>query len=151
VPVTIRPAVAADASRIADFNVRLAAESESKSLDPGTVRAGVETLLAVPAHGRYYLATADEDVIGQLLITYEWSDWRNAQFWWIQSVYVAPEYRRRGVFSALYGHVAALARVDPGVCGLRLYVEEHNARAVATYSALGLEHAGYHVMEIDLR
>jgi ribosomal protein S18 acetylase RimI-like enzyme len=150
VPLNIRPATLADASQIADFNRRLAEESEAKHLDTHTVLAGVTALLGNPAHGQYYLADDGVAVIGQLLITYEWSDWRNAQFWWIQSVYVPPQFRRRGVFSSLYAHIAELARRDPGVCGLRLYVEEHNASALATYGALGLGNAGYRVMEIEL-
>lgn len=149
-PVSIRPATPADATQIADFNQRLAAESEERRLDPPTVLAGVTTLIDCPAHGQYYLADDGTAVVGQLLITYEWSDWRNAQFWWIQSVYVAPQHRRRGVFSELYAHVAELARRKPDVCGLRLYVEEHNSRALATYDALGLSNAGYRVMEIEL-
>ena len=149
-PISIRLATPADASRIADFNQRLAEESEKKRLDPQTVLAGVKALLSSPAHGQYYIADDGTEVVGQLLITYEWSDWRNGQFWWIQSVYVAPQFRRQGVFSALYAHVAEIARGHAGVCGLRLYVEEHNSRALATYRALGLVSAGYHVMEVEL-
>lgn len=149
-PVSIRPATAADAARIAEFNCRLAEETERKRLDPDTVLAGVESLIGASGHGRYYLAERGSEVVGQLLITYEWSDWRNGQFWWIQSVYVAPEHRRRGVFSSLYGHVAREARAHPRVCGLRLYVEEHNARAIAAYDALGMRPAGYRVLETEL-
>jgi len=148
--VSIRPATQADAGRIADFNRRLAEESEGKRLDRQTVLAGGKALLDRPAHGQYYVADNGAEVVGQLLITYEWSDWRNAQFWWIQSVYVASQFRRQGVFSKLYAHVAELARSNPGVCGLRLYVEEHNTRALATYRALGLSSPGYRVMEIEL-
>jgi ribosomal protein S18 acetylase RimI-like enzyme len=148
--VSIRPATPADAGRIADFNRRLAEESEDKRLDRQTVLAGVKALLERPANGQYYVADNGVEIVGQLLITYEWSDWRNAQFWWIQSVYVASQFRRQGVFSKLYAHVAELARSSPGVCGLRLYVEEHNTRALATYRALGLSNPGYRVMEIEL-
>ena len=148
-PVTIRHARATDAERIADFNARLAQESERKTLDAPTVRSGVQALLDAPEHGQYYVAESGSEMVGQLLITYEWSDWRNGQFWWIQSVYVVPEYRRRGIFSALYAHVTALARANPAVCGLRLYVEESNARALETYRSLGMDPAGYHVLEIE--
>lgn len=147
---TIRPARPADAKQIADFNRCLAEETESKLLDPRTVLSGVKALVDAPENGRYYVADSDDELIGQLLLTYEWSDWRNARFWWIQSVYVAPSHRRQGVFSALYGHVAQLARQDPAVCGLRLYVEEHNAAALETYRALGMSPAGYRVLEIEL-
>ena len=146
----IRPATSADTKQIAEFNRRLAEETESKHLDVPTVLAGVQALLDAPEHGRYYVVESDDVVIGQLLLTYEWSDWRNGRFWWIQSVYVAPSHRRQGVFSALYGHVEELARQDPAVCGLRLYVEAHNADALETYRALGMSATGYHVLEIEL-
>jgi ribosomal protein S18 acetylase RimI-like enzyme len=81
------------------------------------------------------------------MLTYEWSDWRNGDWWWIQSVYVAPEYRRQGVYAALYAHVLAGARANPGVCGLRLYVERDNTGAQRTYEALGMEDAGYRMYE----
>ena len=146
----IRPATPADAKQIAEFNRRLAEESESKYLDAPTVLSGVQALLDAPEHGRYYVAYSDDALIGQLLLTYAWSDWRTGRFWWIQSVYVAPSHRRQGIFSALYGHVEELARQDPAVCGLRLYVEEHNADALETYRALGMSATGYHVLEIEL-
>ena len=145
----IRPARMADAPLITEFNRRLAEETEDKTLDSALVTSGVSSLLANPEQGQYYVAERDGEMIGQLLITYEWSDWRNGCFWWIQSVYVAPEHRRSGVFSRLFGHVAELAQRDQGVCGLRLYVAEDNSRAQKTYSTLGLTHAGYRVMEID--
>jgi ribosomal protein S18 acetylase RimI-like enzyme len=150
VPIEIRPATTADAERIADFNARLAAETENKRLDGPTVLAGVRALLECPAHGQYFVAESGGEVAGQLLITYEWSDWRNGQFWWIQSVYVDPRFRRQGVFSQLYRHVATLAGNDDRVCGIRLYVEEHNSRALATYQALGMSTPGYRVMEVSL-
>jgi ribosomal protein S18 acetylase RimI-like enzyme len=127
----------------------MALETEHKRLDPATVGKGVQTALGNPAHGRYFVAEIDGQVVGQLMITYEWSDWRNAVFWWIQSVYVLPEARRHGVFRALYDHVEALARATPGVCGLRLYVENDNMRAQKTYVGCGMANAGYLVMETD--
>jgi GNAT superfamily N-acetyltransferase len=147
--ISVRPAKAADAKLIAEYNCLLAEESESKRLDARTVAAGVTALLEAPENGRYYVAETGGRIVGQLLITYEWSDWRNGRFWWIQSVYVASAERRKGVFSALYRHVATLAKNDPRVCGLRLYVEEHNERALQTYGALGMSPAGYRVMEIE--
>ena len=95
------------------------------------------------------MAEIDGRVVGQLMITYEWSDWRNGVFWWIQSVYVLPEARRLGVFSELYAHLERLAKATPGVCGLRLYVEHANERAQATYRRCGMVDAGYRVMEVD--
>jgi len=149
VSLTIRSAAPADAQRIAEFNGRLAEETEAKVLDAPTVFAGVQALLESPEDGQYFIAESDADIVGQLLITYEWSDWRNGRFWWIQSVYVAPAHRRKGVFSRLYEHVAALARTDSAACGLRLYVEESNARALETYRALGMHLAGYQVLEVE--
>jgi GNAT superfamily N-acetyltransferase len=146
----IRDAVEADLEFLARGNEAMALETEHKRLDPQTIRHGVRAVLADPAQGRYFVA---EDLrgnaVGQLMITYEWSDWRNGQFWWFQSVYVVPVARRKGVFQALYGHVDALVRSSPGVCGLRLYVEADNAAAQRTYARCGMHDAGYRVMEVD--
>ncbi|HUG92661.1 MAG TPA: GNAT family N-acetyltransferase, partial [Planctomycetaceae bacterium] len=122
----VRLATAADRDTIAEFNCRLAEESEETSLDPETVREGVAALLADPAKGRYFVACAGGRIVGQLMHTWEWSDWRNGQIWWLQSVYVHPDYRRRGVFRRLFEHVLREAESDPGVVGLRLYVENGN-------------------------
>jgi len=148
-PVTIRPATAADADFLAQGNVAMALETEHKQLDPATIAAGVRAALADPAKGRYFIAEQAGERVGQLMITYEWSDWRNGTFWWIQSVYVLPEARRGGVFRALFQHLEQLAAADPSVCGIRLYVERENDRAQATYRHCGLEDAGYAVMEVD--
>jgi ribosomal protein S18 acetylase RimI-like enzyme len=144
---SLRLANSSDAAIIVDFNCRLASETEGKQLDRRTVERGVATLLADPRHGRYFVACDDGRVIGQMMHTYEWSDWRNGQIWWLQSVYVAADYRKRGVFRALFEHVLQTAEADPGVVGVRLYVEEGNESAQAAYHKLGLEEAGYHVME----
>src|SRR5207253_9625704 len=104
-PIRIRPAVPADVGVLCEFNQRVAAETEAKTLDPQVVAAGVAAVLADPAKGFYYVAEDQGEVLGQLMITGEWSDWRNAWIWWIQSVFVRPEARRRGVFRALYGHI----------------------------------------------
>lgn len=127
----------------------MAKETEGRPLDPGLINPGVEAVLADPEKGRYWLAEADGVVAGQIMVTYEWSDWRNGMLWWIQSVYIHEDYRRKGVFSSLYRHVESLARLDKGVCGLRLYVEQENKRAQATYSKLGMVMPGYLVMEVD--
>jgi len=143
----IRDAETADAAIIAEFNRLLAAESEDITLDPETVAGGVAALLADPSLGRYWLAERDGEVVGQIMTTREWSDWRNGMLWWIQSVYVRPEARGRGIFSALYRHVERLARETPGIGGLRLYVDDRNERARRVYEAMGMEDGGYRVME----
>jgi ribosomal protein S18 acetylase RimI-like enzyme len=138
----------ADAAMIADFNQRLAEESEGKKLAGHQIRPGVKALLSDPNLGRYFLAEIDGDVVGQLMITYEWSDWRNGLFWWIQSVYVDPAARRNGVFSTLYQHTTALARSE-GACGVRLYVEKDNNKAQHTYRSVGFIDTNYRVMETE--
>lgn len=145
----IRDAVATDRPTIAEFNSRLAEETENRSLDVDTINSGVKALLDDPAKGRYWLAETGDEIIGQIMITFEWSDWRNGMLWWIQSVYIRPQYRRKGVFSVLYRHVESLARTEQDVCGIRLYVENKNERAQATYESLGMHRPGYVVMEID--
>ena len=142
----VRRATADDLEVLAAFNIAMAQETEDKTLSPTVVHAGVEAALADPAHGTYFVVEAREQVIGALLITYEWSDWRNGQFWWIQSVYVQPDWRRGGVFSTLYAYVREAA-VEAGACGVRLYVEQGNERAQRTYAALGMEDAGYRIYE----
>ncbi len=150
-PIAIRAATSADLDFIVECNARLARETEEKQLEPATLRAGVESLLAAPAKGRYLIAELDARPAGQLMFTTEWSDWRNGQFWWIQSVYVVPQARRQGVFTALFYHLEALARDDRQVCGLRLYVDQSNEAAKHTYRRLGLGLTHYALMEIDFR
>ena len=148
VKVNIRPAYSSDEAVIVRFNQRLAEETENKSLAEDRIVPGVAALLADSDLGRYFMAEIDAAVVGQIMITYEWSDWRNGLFWWIQSVYVAPAARRNGVFSALYRYVAELAR-EEGACGIRLYVESGNARAQQTYRAMGMTDTTYQVMETE--
>ena len=147
--LVIRHARANDAEPIADGNLAMARETEGKQLDPDTVRRGVRAILTDPAKGFYLVAEQDRHVVGQLMITYEWSDWRNASYWWVQSVYVAPDARRAGVFRALFSHLADEARRTRGVCGLRLYVEKENRAAQATYAALGMRRTRYHLYEVE--
>lgn len=144
--LTIRPATPADEDTVVRFNAALAWESEHKTLHEPTLRAGVRALLADRHKGFYTLAERGGAVVGQTLITFEWSDWRNGWYWWIQSVYVAAEARRGGVFRALYGHLKEQAQADPTVIGLRLYVETDNARARRTYAELGMEEEPYLLM-----
>jgi ribosomal protein S18 acetylase RimI-like enzyme len=143
----IRLATPADAAALVAFNAAMALETERKELLPEVIGAGVRSLLGNPASGFYVVAQASDRVVGSLLVTKEWSDWRNGDFWWIQSVYVRPESRRRGVYRALYRHVQELAAQDPRVCGFRLYVERDNGRAQATYRALGMKETRYLVFE----
>lgn len=147
--MNIREAEQSEVEVIADFNWRLAWETEQLRLDRATVRAGVAALLIDRAKGTYFVAEIDGVVAGQLLITYEWSDWRNAVFWWIQSVYVAEDFRRCGVFRALFAHVEGLARSRRDVCGLRLYVEHGNRRAQDAYERLGMARTHYELFELD--
>lgn len=147
---TIRPANAADVETLARWAEAMALETEGKRLDAATVRAGIAAGIADPGKARYFVAERDGHAVGTLMLTTEWSDWRNGWWWWIQSVYVAEDARRLGVFRALYDHVAAEARVAEDVCGLRLYVENDNARAQATYAALGMIDAHYRVFEVAL-
>ena len=146
----IRKAEFSDAPVIADFNAAMALETEQIELDRKILRNGVEALLADPSKGYYYLAERDGKIAGQLMITFEWSDWRNADFWWIQSVYVLPEFREQGVFRSLYTFIESLARSRGNVCGLRLYVEKGNVRARRTYETLGMHGSHYEMMEIAL-
>ena len=145
--ISIRDATPSDQPVIADFNSRMAQETEGKGLDPGLTGPGVAAVLTDRTKGRYWIATVAGEVAGQLMVTYEWSDWRNGMLWWIQSVYVAPPFRRQGVFSALYKHVESLAKADDEACGIRLYVEKDNDRARQTYRRLGMTEPGYVVME----
>ena len=154
----IREAQPADADLLARWNVAMARETEHKALDPGTVRAGVAAGLADPAKARYFVAMREAlaagretlaEPVGTLMLTREWSDWRNGEWWWIQSVYVDEGHRRQGVFAALYRHVVRLARDSDGVIGLRLYVERDNANAQHTYASLGMVDTGYRIYEAE--
>lgn len=144
----IRPGTVDDLAVIVEFNNAIAVETEHRQLDIPTLTKGVEALLRDPSKGRYFVAVEGNAIIGQTMFTFEWSDWRNGMFWWIQSVYVRPDRRGSGVFSALYRHIEQLAKQEGGVCGLRLYAEEDNARAQRTYEKLGMVRTGYRVFEV---
>jgi ribosomal protein S18 acetylase RimI-like enzyme len=146
-PVVIRRAVADDVPVLVEFNRRLARETENKDLDPEVVTRGVLATFSDPHKGPYYVAEDGGEVVGQLQITFEWSDWRNGWMWWIQGVYVRADARRRGVFRALYEQVAREARAAAEVVALRLYVECENHRAQETYSRLGMTRTGYLIFE----
>ena len=146
-PFEIRPAEPDDWETIVELNCRLAEETEDKRLDPATISAGVKAILADSTKGRYFVACHQDQLVGQLMHTREYSDWRNGHIWWLQSVYVHPEFRRQGVFRLLYERLRREAVSDPNVVGLRLYVENENDRAQQTYLNLGMKPGGYHVMK----
>jgi GNAT superfamily N-acetyltransferase len=136
-----------DAAVLAEFNRAMARETEGKDLPLERVRAGVETLLKNPNLGFYVVAMHEGKPVASLMVTTEWSDWRNGAFWWIQSVYVRPEFRRRGIFRDLYAFVKSLAADEPDVCGFRLYVERENSGARKTYEALRMQETPYRMYE----
>lgn len=142
----IRSAIAADVDRLVDWNAAMAMETEARTLDPQTLARGVRGVLEAPRRGFYLIAERAGAAVGSLLVTYEWSDWRNGDFWWIQSVYVVPAARRIGVFRALYARVQQDAAAA-GAVGLRLYVETENQRAQRTYAELGMERCHYLMYE----
>jgi len=146
--IRIRIATLADLETITANNIAMAAETESLELDPATARSGVRRVLTDTQRGTYFLAERAGKVVGQLLITREWSDWRDDWFWWLQSVYVVPEARGVGIYTALHHHVEQLARQSPGVCGLRLYVDRRNATAIQVYQQLGMQQTNYDLMEL---
>ncbi len=145
--ISIRRARFEDAETIADFNDAMAYETEHRRFDRDVILAGVRGLFAHPHLGFYLVAEAKGEVVGSLMVTMEWSDWRNGIFWWVQSVYVRPEYRRRGIYRRLYRFVKALAAADARICGFRLYVERENNIAQKTYSAMGMAETPYLVFE----
>jgi len=145
--LSIRQATPADAATIVEFNRRMALETEDKVLDPQVLAAGVAAALADPHKAVYFVAEEDRHILGQVSVTFEWSDWRNGWLWWFQSVYVRPEARRRGVFKALYEYVYTAACADPQVIGLRLYVEKENHSAQQTYLRLGMEWTPYLMLQ----
>jgi len=148
-PFLIRDGVTADAPVIAAYNVAMALETENLQLDPDRLLAGVRAVFDDPAKGLYLVAEQDSEVVGQLMITYEWSDWRNGVFWWVQSVYVAPAARGRGVYRSLYQAMLSRARERGDVCGVRLYVEHANETAKRTYARLGMSATVYEMWEED--
>lgn len=147
--VRVREATIQDAATIAVFNLRLAWETEQLRLDPTKVERGVRGLFELPARGTYYVAEIGGRVVACLLITHEWSDWRDGDMWWIQSVYVHEDARRQGVFKTMYTHVRDAA-VAAEVVALRLYVEKHNERAQQAYAGLGMTLTDYRMMHESL-
>ncbi len=146
-PILVRDAQPTDHATVVDFNQRLALETEHKRLDEACLAAGVRTALAQTDRLHYWIAEQAGKPIGQAAVSREWSDWRNGWIWWFQSVYVVPEARRLGVFRTLWTHIREVARRQPDVVGLRLYVETSNDRAIQTYRKLGFHDARYQVLE----
>lgn len=147
--LSIRSATSADLATIVDFNTRLAWETEHKRLEPATIARGVARALAQPGLCRYFVAEIGGAVVGQAMVTYELTDWRDGVLWWFQSVYVEEAHRGSGVFRALFQHIAAAAQADPEVRGLRLYVEHENVRAQKVYEQIGMKPSGHVVYERD--
>jgi GNAT superfamily N-acetyltransferase len=149
--VQVRIAEIEDIGTIADLNIAMAWETERKQLDPSTIRRGVRAVLDDSDYGFYVVADSDGEVVGCLLITFEWSDWRSSLFLWIQSLYVRPPFRRRGVFKQLHDFVKARALHRPEVCGMRLYVEQSNHVAQHAYRQIGMRPTTYQIYEEMLR
>ncbi len=151
--ITVRPANERDVDQLTEFSAAMAFETEHRVLDRVRLRAGTLAVLRRSEHGQFYVAEAHDGAqpltVGQLLITFEWSDWRNAQFWWVQSVYVRPDWRRRGIYRRMHEAVTAMARARPDVCGLRLYVERHNDPARRAYQAQHMVQTPYEIWEVD--
>jgi GNAT superfamily N-acetyltransferase len=146
-PLAIRDATPADLAFLVDANAAMALETEHKTLDRALLERGVSGVFEQPRRGFYLVARSTDTPVGCLLVTYEWSDWRNGDWWWLQSVYVQPTARRSGVFSALYAELGRRAHNTADCVGLRLYVEQDNAPAQATYSMLGMSPSGYRLYE----
>ncbi|MDO8357779.1 MAG: GNAT family N-acetyltransferase [Nitrospirota bacterium] len=151
--LNVRLATRGDAEKIASFSAAMAFETEGRRLDLERLSEGTRALLESPDRGFFMVAELEESenrqLLGQLMITYEWSDWRNGSFWWIQSLYVDPAWRRQNVFRRMHEAVMARAKTSPNVCGVRLYVEESNSLAQAVYRRVGLTPSSYAIFETD--
>ena len=147
-PIEIQPAGEDDVQVIAEFNCRLARETEDKTLNMETVCRGVARGLSQPSRCRYFVAKDGDRVVGQVMVTFEWSDWRDCTLWWLQSVYVHHDYRRLGIFAKLFHHVVEQAQAETDVGGIRLYVERENQAAKATYQKLRMRASGHEVYDL---
>ncbi|MGF1584492.1 MAG: GNAT family N-acetyltransferase [Bacteroidales bacterium] len=145
--IEIRKAHAGEYIIIANFQQEMAMETENLSLDPATVRKGVMAVFDDPSKGCYYVAEYEGKVAGSLLTTYEWSDWRNSQIIWIQSVFILPEFRNKGIYKMLYQHIKQLVQDDPGISGIRLYVDKSNHKAAGIYRHCGMDGDHYQLYE----
>lgn len=151
--IHVRQAELQDASVLVEFSLAMARETEGRQLDLARLLEGTHALLGAAERGFFILAEHHEGTlrrpVGQLMITFEWSDWRNGMFWWVQSVYVDPAWRRRGVYRSMHHHIVQKAKGNPAVCGIRLYVEQDNQVAQSVYLRVGLSPSGYSVFEQD--
>ena len=143
----IRKARREDAEVIAGFNQSMAMETEGRYLDDAVIGPGVKGLLENPERGFYLIVEVGQLPVACLLVTYEWSDWRNGMFWWIQSVNVIKDFRRQGIYRRMYEHLKQMAETEGGICGFRLYAENENQRAHATYRAMGMDKCRYQMFE----
>ena len=152
----LRPADERDVPALVEFSRAMARETEAKTLDVDVLTAGIRNLLRNPRYGFYVVAEhcapgKEREVVGSIMVTYEWSDWRDGVFWWIQSVYVKPQFRRQGVYRRLYEFIKSRAALEPDVRGFRLYVEKENHIAQQTYARLGMTETYYKMFEEELR
>jgi GNAT superfamily N-acetyltransferase len=145
--ILIRTAKSGDVNSLVEFNQAMALETEGKRLDTQILQSGVEAVFRDERKGFYVVAENDGEIIGGLMVTFEWSDWRNAWFWWIQSVYILPDFRGRGIYRGLYEFVKQQARENKDVCGFRLYVERENVKAQKVYKKLNMEESHYLMFE----
>ena len=145
--VRYRNATREDADAIIEFQLAMARETEELELDRDVLTRGVAAVFDDTSKGRYYVAEAEGRVVASLMITYEWSDWRSGTVWWIQSVYVLPEFRKRGIYAGLYTHVRYMIKDEPSIRGIRLYVDERNRTAQEVYTRLGMNGEHYRVFE----
>ena len=148
--IAVRRATQSDLDILIDFQIAMAAESEDKGLDENTLRRGMEGALSSDELALYFVAEIANEPVGTLMLTWEWSDWRNGRFWWIQSVYVEKSFRRKGVYREMYSFVKKLASSQPDICGFRLYVEKDNLIAQQTYRSLNMEETPYLLFEEEL-
>ena len=145
----VRKANINDVNKIAEYNYNLAFETEDKKLNLEVLTKGVTALLKDENKGVYHVCEIDGNIVGQIMYTFEWSDWRNGTFLWIQSVYVDKNYRGKGVFKTLYNHIKNICDKDKNICGIRLYVERENYVAQKTYKSLGMEECNYYMYEYE--
>lgn len=145
--MNVRKAIVEDADSLVDFNQKMALETEGKTLETAVLKGGVKAVFSDANKGFYVVAEEKGVIVGGLMVTFEWSDWRNKWFWWIQSVYIVPEARGKGVYRLLYDFVKAEAANDANVCGYRLYVERENVNAQRVYEKVGMKNSAYFMYE----
>jgi len=149
--MNIRVAAASDTDSLVDFNQAMALETEGKSLDPETLRSGVAAVFMDDKKGFYVVAEDSSEIVGGLMVTYEWSDWRAAWFWWIQSVYILPEARGKAIYRRMYDFVKEKAAESGDICGFRLYVEKENMHAQKVYEKVGMDSSNYLMYEEEIK